>query len=116
MDFNRLEQRRKILGLTQKQVAEKAGMHVNTYSRILRDKTTTVETLENLSKALETAMNFWWDDEANYAIDNTKLYGKMANEIIKDLMDDKKRLKAQIDDLENRLNVYESKKKEASSG
>jgi hypothetical protein len=69
-----------------------------------------------LTKALGVTISYWWED-MEISQDKDFIYpdGKMCNEIIQDLLDDKKRMKSRIDELERRLKVYEPKKKEGVS-
>lgn len=116
VDYNRIEIKRKLLKLTQEELAKKANLTRVGYQKIIKKQSSTVETLELLSKALGMEMNFWWEDESNYAMDNPTFYGKTANDVIQDLLDDKKRMKARLDELESKLQLYEPKKKDGTSG
>ena len=116
MDFNRIEIRRKQLKLTQEELAKKANLTRVGYQKIIKKQSSTVQTLELLSVALGTDMSFWWLDESSYTVDNQTFYGKTANDIIQDFLDDKKRLKERIDELEYKLQQYEPKKKDGTSG
>ena len=111
MDFNKIEQKRRELNLTQGQLATKAGIHVNSYNKIIKLQSTTVGTLEAITKALGLRMSIWWEDLSGKLIENKD---PMVNELIQDLLDDKKKLKAQVDELESRLKAYEGKKEKVT--
>jgi len=116
VDFNRIEIRRKQLKLTQEELAKKANLTRVGYQKIIKKQSSTVNTLELISKALETDMSFWWLDEASYATDKQTYFGTTANDMIRDLLDDKKRMKSRLDELEYKLQQYEPKKKDGTSG
>lgn len=116
MDYNRIETRRKQLKLTQEELAKKANLTRVGYQKIIKKQSSTVDTLELISKALETDMSFWWTDVSSNAMDNQTFYGTTANDIIRDLLDDKKRMREKLDELEYKLQQYEPKKKDGTSG
>jgi transcriptional regulator with XRE-family HTH domain len=111
VDYNQIEIRRKKLKLTQQELAKKANISRVGYQKIIKKQSSTVETLELISKALGVDMSFWWNDETSEDNEIELSYGKAASDIIQDLLDDKKRLKARIDELENKIGANQIKEK-----
>ncbi len=103
MDYNRLEEKIQTSKIKRGKLAQMAGISENTISNILKNESTTIETLEKITRALGLKMTYWWDDITGRAAENKD---PMLKEMIQDLLDDKKRLKAQVDELESRLKTY----------
>jgi len=71
MDYSKLEKRRGELRLTQGELAERAGIKLGTYHRVLKENNTTIKTLEKISEALEVNSSYWWEDSEEVNANNT---------------------------------------------
>ncbi|MCX6282365.1 MAG: hypothetical protein NTU51_10420 [Bacteroidetes bacterium] len=70
--------------------------------------------LEKISNKLDIPMSFWFEIPGKTIIpSSTNKDGIMYEKIIQDYLDDKRRMKMEIDELKEKLEKYEGKKKEA---
>lgn len=111
MNYNKIAERQKSIGMSLAELARRTGLTPNGISKIIREKNTKIDTLESISKALGVSMSFWWEEE-NWEIQegSRAAYGETSTETIRrlnrqieDLIDDKARLKREIDGLNERI-------------
>jgi transcriptional regulator with XRE-family HTH domain len=63
MNYNKIEEFRKKLKITQEDIAQKAGISTAGYQQMIYKKNTTVSTLEKISRALGVDPSFWWKEQ-----------------------------------------------------
>jgi hypothetical protein len=96
---------------------EEIGFTLGGFYQAVRNDSLKVATLEKISQKLGVSMSYWWmDDKESLVEDPERIYGenpvtviKRLNAIIDQCMDDKNRLKEQIDELKNGSGIKREK-------
>lgn len=94
-------------------IPEFAGMGVQGFKLAVDNGTLKVSTLEMISRKLKIPMAYWFQEEDQLIISENEItYGDNSATIIKELrallndsLDDKRRMKQEIDDLRERLGL-----------
>ena len=102
-------------------IPECTGYTVDGFRISIEKKTLRVDALEKISQALKIPMSYWFKDEDKLIVTEAERnYGESLHEIIRRLnklldeaIDDKDRLKKQVDELQAKLGEFQSSRKRA---
>lgn len=107
MDYNKLKQEIKRRSLNEKFfIPEHTDLTVQGFNKAIKNDTLKVKDLESISRGMRIPVSYWFSEEDLVMKEEEHTYGSKVEKLtrlIDDLIDDKKRLKKTIDDLECKL-------------